>query len=151
MGAMACQITSFTIVYSAVYSAVDQGKHQSSTSLAFVRGIHRWPVNSPHKWPVTRKIFPFDDVIMMTVIFISICLLQLTVLYIWSNLCFCHITITRLEVIGPFRNCMIAFLMLCHHLHQGHDDVIKWKYFPRYWPFVRRIHLSPVKSPHKDQ
>ena len=39
-------------------------KHQSSASLALVRGIHRWPVNSPHKWPVTRKMFPFDDVIM---------------------------------------------------------------------------------------
>ena len=39
-------------------------KHQSSGSQAFVRGIHRWPVNSPHKWPVTRKMFPFDDVIM---------------------------------------------------------------------------------------
>ena len=39
-------------------------KHQSSASLAFVWGIHRWPVNSPHKWPVTRKRFPFDDVIM---------------------------------------------------------------------------------------
>ena len=30
-----------------------------------------------------------------------------------------------------------------------HDDVIKWKDFPRYWPFVRRIHRSPVNSPHK--
>ena len=40
-------------------------KYQSSTSLAFVRGIHRRPVNSPHKWPVMRKMFPFDDVIMM--------------------------------------------------------------------------------------
>ena len=39
-------------------------KHQSSASLAFVLGIHRWPVNSPHKWQVTRKMFPFDDVIM---------------------------------------------------------------------------------------
>ena len=39
-------------------------KLQSSGSLAFVRGIHRWPVNSPHKWPVTRKMFPFDDVTM---------------------------------------------------------------------------------------
>ena len=39
-------------------------KHQSSASLAFVRGIHRWPVNSSHKWPVTRKMFPFDDIIM---------------------------------------------------------------------------------------
>ena len=41
-------------------------KHQSSASLTFVSGIHRWSVNSPHKWPVTRKIFPFDDVIMIT-------------------------------------------------------------------------------------
>ena len=59
------QITSLTIVYSTVYSDADQRKHQSSASLAFARGIHRGPVNSPHKWPVTRKMFPFDDVIMM--------------------------------------------------------------------------------------
>ena len=64
MGAVASQITSFTIVYSTVYSDADQRKHQSCASLAFVRGIHRGPVNSPHKWPVTQKIFPFDDVIM---------------------------------------------------------------------------------------
>ena len=42
----------------------DQRKHQSSASLAFVRGIHLWPVNSPHKGPVTGKMFPFDVVIM---------------------------------------------------------------------------------------
>ena len=64
MSTMASQITSHTIVYSTVYSGIDQRKHQSSTSLAFVRGIHRWPVNSPHKGPVTRKMFPFDDVII---------------------------------------------------------------------------------------
>ena len=64
MGAIAPQITSLTIVYSTVYSDADQRKHQSTASLAFVRGIHRGPVNSPHKWPVTRKMFPFDDVIM---------------------------------------------------------------------------------------
>ena len=63
-GVMASQITSLAIVYSSVYSGADQRKHQSSASLAFVRGIHRWPVNSPHKWPVTPKMFPFDDVIM---------------------------------------------------------------------------------------
>ena len=40
-------------------------KHQSPASLAFVRGIHRWPVNSPHKRLVMRKMFPFDDVIIM--------------------------------------------------------------------------------------
>ena len=51
-------------VYSTVYSGEDQRKHQSSVSLAFVRGIPRWSVNSPHKWPVTRKIFPFNGVIM---------------------------------------------------------------------------------------
>ena len=65
MGAMASQITSLTTVYSTVYSDADQRKHQSSASLAFVRGIHRGPANSPHKWPVTRKMFPFHDVIMM--------------------------------------------------------------------------------------
>ena len=52
------------MVYSAVYSGADQRKHQSSSSLAFVRGIHRWPVNSPHKGPVMRTMFPFDDVFL---------------------------------------------------------------------------------------
>ena len=65
MGAITSLITSLTIVYSTVYSDADQRKHQSSASLAFVRGIHRGPVNPPHKWPVTLKIFPFDDVIML--------------------------------------------------------------------------------------
>ena len=64
MDAIASQITNRTIVYSNVYSGADQSKHQSSASLAFVWGIHRGPVNSPHKWPVTRKMFLFDDVIM---------------------------------------------------------------------------------------
>ena len=67
MSAMASRITSLTIVYSIVYSGPDQRKHQSTASLAFVRGIHRWSVNSPHKGPVTRKFFPFDDVIMSIV------------------------------------------------------------------------------------
>ena len=62
MDAIASQITSLTIVYSTVYSDAYQRKHQSSASLAFVRGIHRG--HSPHEWPVTRKMFPFDDVIM---------------------------------------------------------------------------------------
>ena len=58
MSAMASQITSLTIVYPTVYSDADQRKYQSSASLAFVRGIHRWPVNSPHQGPVTRKSVP---------------------------------------------------------------------------------------------
>ena len=70
MSAMASQITSLAIVYSNVYSGADRREHQSSASLAFVRRIHQWPVNSPHKWPVTRKMFPFGDVI-------NVCLLAL--------------------------------------------------------------------------
>ena len=63
MTTITSQITSLTVVYSTVYSHAGQRKHQSSASLAFVWG----PVNSPHKEPVTRKMFPFDDVIMSAV------------------------------------------------------------------------------------
>ena len=52
------------VIFSTVYSEVDQRKHQGSASLAFVWGIHRGLVNSPHKWPVTRIMLPFDNVIM---------------------------------------------------------------------------------------
>ena len=61
-GSDGVSISSLTIVYSTAYSGANQRKHQSSASLAFVRGIHRWPVNSPHKWPVTRKMLGEADV-----------------------------------------------------------------------------------------
>ena len=64
MGAIASQITSLTIVYSAVYSNADQRKHKSSGSLAFVRGIHQGTHEFPAQMAVSRKMFPFDDVIM---------------------------------------------------------------------------------------
>ena len=83
MGAMASQITSLTSVCSTVYLGADQRKHQSSASLAFVRGIHRWPVNSPHKWPVTRKMFSFNDVIMVLSCFVF--LLWFYFSYLWSH------------------------------------------------------------------
>ena len=76
MSAMAFQITGVSIVYSTVCSGADQRKHQSSASLALVRGIHRWPVNSPHRGPVTRKMFFIDDVIM----------LQLSKVYSWCTI-----------------------------------------------------------------
>ena len=78
MSLMASHITSLTIVYSTVYSGADQRKLQSSVSLAFVWGIHRGPVNSPHKRPITRKLFPFDDVIM----------------YKWLYCCGIHISVS---------------------------------------------------------
>ena len=65
LGEMVSQITSLTIVYPTIYSGADQRKHQCSASLAFLRGIHRGPVNYQHKRPITRKMFPFDDVIMI--------------------------------------------------------------------------------------
>ena len=80
MSAMASQITSLTIVYLTVDSGTDQRKYQNSASLAFVRGIHRWPVNSPHKWPVKRKMFPFHDVIMSFVF----CIKEITQ-YFWRE------------------------------------------------------------------
>ena len=88
MSAMASQIGSLAIVCSTVYSGTDQRKHQSSASLAFVRGIHRWPVDSPHKGPVTRKMFSFDGVIMYNVPLVgtdgrlTINVLELVVAYI---------------------------------------------------------------------
>ena len=64
MGPMASQSTGLTIICTTVYPGADQRKHQRSASLALVRGIHRGPMNSLHKWPVTRKKFPLDDVIV---------------------------------------------------------------------------------------
>ena len=123
MGVMASQITSLTVVYSTVYSGADERKHQSSAPLAFVRGIHRGPINSPHNGPVTRKIFPFDDVIMYEFF---------AKWFGWSDI-----------------RCHMERINNSHW--RLHDDVIIWKHFPRYWPFVRGIPRSPVNSPHKGQ
>ena len=71
MSAMASQITSLMVVFSTVYPGADQIKHQSFAPLAFVRGIHRWPVNSAHERPVTWKTLPFDDVIIFSVMNVS--------------------------------------------------------------------------------
>ena len=77
MSAMASQITSPTIAYSIIYSCAGQRKHQSSASLAFVREFHRWPVDSPLKGPVTRKMFITrnSEVIMFSpCVFVCVCL-----------------------------------------------------------------------------
>ena len=85
MGAMASQITNLTIVYSIAFLCADQRKLQSSAPLAFVRGIHRWQVKSPHKGPVTRKMLPFDDVITESV-------------HIWNAAVFCGISSARFKM-----------------------------------------------------
>ena len=99
-GAIASQITCLTIVYSTVYSDANQRKHQSSVSLAFVRGIHRGPVNSPHKGPVTRKMYPFDDVIMW-----SHWTSKMIVRYILSSLC--------LRLSQSSQSSFIQYMRLC--------------------------------------
>ena len=96
MGAMASQITSPTIVFSTVYSDADKRKHQISAPLAFVWGIHQDPVSSPHKWPVTRKMFPFDDVswralFMFWTQIASTFFLKLYVIYLFVRLLYLHI------------------------------------------------------------
>ena len=114
-----------------VYSGADQRKHQSSASLAFVRGIHRWAVNSLHKWPVTRKMFPYDVITSNDIGNLGWwvhCLPR------WRTLITNTISVSRND-----RNDKV------------HDDVIKWKHFPRNWAFVRGIHRSPVNSPQKGQ
>ena len=83
MGAVGSQITSLTIVYSTVYSGIDERKHLNFASLAFVRGIYRRPVNSPHKWPVTRKMFPFDDVIVQMLLLLLLSLQLLFLINSW--------------------------------------------------------------------
>ena len=50
----------------------------------------------------------------------------------------------------PYHDYIIS-LLLCNASGNGHDDAIKWKHFPRYWPFVWGIHRSPVNSPHRGQ
>ena len=102
MSTMACQITSLTIVYSTVYSSADQRKHQSSASLAFVRGTHRWPVNSPHKWPVTRKISPLDDVIMWTHFACTVLTSTLFCTMLYKSLTLWHIAISSMFVICSY-------------------------------------------------
>ena len=64
MGAMASKITSLTIVHSTVYSGADQRNIKALRHWPLCEGFTGDRVNSPYKWPVTRKTFPFDDVIM---------------------------------------------------------------------------------------
>ena len=123
MGAIASQITSLTVVYSIVYSDADQSKHQSSASLAFVRGIHRGPVNSPHKWPITRKMFPFHGVIMR---------------WLWGDL---------LDMDNLFSRCWPDKTMKAHRIglvQVNSSGTCDRKYFSGYW-FVAMVGSEGLK------
>ena len=117
MSGVAFQITSLTMVYSTFHPGADRRKHQSPASLAFVRGIHRGPVNSPHKWPVTRKLFPFDDVIMM-----------------WYRI-YIYNTISYQPQAGLF---LFKVVDIFHKLY-AEKSKKNWKIMQRYRPFLRKI------------
>ena len=126
MRAIASQITCVSIVCSTVFAGADQRKHQSSATQAFVRGIRRWPVNCRLMWISIQSHWQPSLTLF------------LVPLWIPSNFAIWHILI--ITIIKENMSNVLP-----------HDDVIKWKHFQRYWPFVRGIHRSPVNSPHKGQ
>ena len=121
MGPTASQITSLTIVYSSVYSGTDPRKHQSSVSLAFVQGIHQWLVNSLYKWPVTRKMFPLVDVIMISILRLgcSLCTIQ----WGWStDVYVCHqAEVDYSDLIFPFKNSLLKKPAKSDHVCPRHS------------------------------
>ena len=118
MSTMASQITSLTIVYSTVYSGVDQRKHQSSASLALVRGIHQWPVNSLHKGPVTRK---------MSVLMLSA----------WS--------VFRVDCALSLYHLRSYWVHVCFRCYRAHDE-LKWFQIITSWTrqFPENTALAPI-------
>ena len=121
ISAMASQITSLTIVYSRRRSK--KTSKLSVTGLFW--GIHRWPMNCPHKGPVTRKMFPFDDVIMIRTsrspgYFCDGDGIHWLPLPLWSHISW-HLQSQRTDTIIE-----ITRRTGC----SDHDDVIKWKHFP---------------------
>ena len=122
MSMMTSQITSLTIVYSIVYSGLVQRKHESSTSLAFVWGIHRWPVNSQHKGPVTRKMFPFDDVMLNFYTIPSILILNFTLVIMQSHV-------------------VMQFSIAWYSWHQSCHKIRSHIQFWTYKTFIKKIFL----------
>ena len=148
MTTIASQITSLAVVYSTVYSDADQRKHQSSTSLAFVWGIHR------DRWiPRTKGQLRGKCFHLMT----SSCEGNFT----WdtsaiNNQNHLEIYLYKISLRTPrgqwvngwsnYTSLMDEAVYTYHH-----DDVIKWKHFPHYWHFGWEIQRSLVNSPHKGQ
>ena len=124
MGAMASQITSVSIVYSTVYSGVNERKHQSSASLSFVRGIHWWRVNSPHKGSVMRKYYH----LMMS---------SWTITEIHPSI-FCSYQSNIIPWL-PFNQCLLIVLQNVSTMG-GHV----WWRGTSYWHFLLTIHICKI-------
>ena len=117
-------------VYSTLCSGADQRKHQCSASLSFVRGIHRLSVNFPHKGPVTRKMFPFDDAIMLIWLKLPVCnkcnVAKLAVSPLWSK-----------DTIGCHKFSEHCFLSV-----RAYGYIIKFLHH-EYLPFQTALHVKP--------
>ena len=160
ISATTSQITCVKTVYLIVCSGADQRQHQSSASLAFVLGIHRWPVNSPHKGPVTRKMFPFDDVIMRPGHVVKGNRIQTSLkrryAVIMSNKKYGMWLFTQhFETKWYLRSYLNAKrwksnLFEMRAWSNFHDDVIDRKHSEAL-DICGGIHRSPVDSPHKGQ
>ena len=118
MCAVTSQISSLTIVYSTVYSDADQRKHKKSVSLA---------LNSPHKWPVTQRMFPFDDVIIpYDIVVLGQCWFRKWLVAWW------HWTITGIKyvhAINAFENvvCKIPAILFKTQCGKSIASFIQWK------------------------
>ena len=152
MGTVTSQITSLSIIYSTVWSGADQTKHQQSFApLAFARGFHRWPANFPHKGPATRKIFPFDAVIMIWSVLLlahlnHVCLVIQQYLYRW--ICYPnspeYVLLMSHECHGP--SCYPRLDCVFNCLFQLTKEANET---PHNWLFVRRYYTDDLWSPVK--
>ena len=107
-----------------LFSDADQRKHQSSASLAFVRRIHRGPMNSPHKRPVTRKVFPFDDVIMQCWITVSYTLRNIHVRGNWILIQI--LTYSFQKSNSKYHVCNVGNIVsLCHQYKDQYNESIE--------------------------
>ena len=146
MSPMASLIAGASIIYSSVCWGADQRKHQRSVSLAFVTEIS--PVTG--EFPAQRASNA-ENVsewwchhAQVPLVTSKLTWWRLSVFFVLPSIW--HLGYTSIvhdEKINAGRHWGII-----HAIH-SHDDVIKWINFPRYWPFVRGIHRSPVNSPKK--
>ena len=111
----------------------------------FVRGMNWWLTSGfPSQRTSKAKPFQVHDVIMKTKHAKTFYLSYEIYHYETNKSSFCEILVIAWL---PSRQPVAKISSICPHFHHTHDDVIKWKHFPRYWPFVRGIHRWPGNSP----
>ena len=121
MTARASQIISLTTIFWIVYSGPDQRKQQSSASLAFVRGIHRWPVNSPHKGPVTRKMMKSSWITYKNVKAVKVLGSRHYLFHMWYR----YITVYTSDRLGSNNHCVKHIKRMLKYMSRNYDTVVR--------------------------